>query len=488
MRLSLLFALLLVATPTQAQERGPSAPPVTSSAAAILHAALDALGGDAAFEARQIAFAFEGVSFAGEQAHDPAERVATIARTDRFVVDLDANRATLHTESVFPGGIRFHDFAVFGEAGVAQVDLAGWRAGTDVTRAPAQVAAANLVAISRLLPHLVVQQALAAEDTWGEPGEAEIDGRPHRTVAYRDPVGTEVTLYLDAESHLLTRFESRAGAQPPGMVTFAEYRSVDGLMVATSRVQAVGGTVTQDVRLTHVDLHPHLHDAHFAVPGGYADPPAPGEPQAVAMGDGVYVLDHMPPFRYRSMFVEMEDHVVVLEAPLSAAYAELALDLIRRTVPEKPVRYILVTHHHGDHVGGVPTFAAEGAVLLVGEGADVALRRQFAALEDATIEVVSERRTLGEGPRRIEILPVPNDHARSNLAFYLPAQQLLFQGDLFYTPDRGPVPAAFAMSEALAEAIRDAGFVVATIVGVHGRPVTWAEFEASLAARRDATD
>jgi glyoxylase-like metal-dependent hydrolase (beta-lactamase superfamily II) len=482
--LALLALLLILAAPGQAQGSEPSAEAEHPPATDLLREGLAALGGPAVLDARQIAFAFEGVSFAGEQAHDPAEPVATVRREDRFWLDLDGPRAALESWTTFPGEITFHNYTVIGAEGVAQVDLARWRTGTDVTRAPAQAGVANLAAIGRLLPHLALRQGLDAGATLGP--DAELDGQPYRTARYRDAAGNEVVLFLDAGTHLLSRIEVRSGTQPPGAVEFSGYEEGEGVRLPARRRQYAGDVLTQDVRLVAYEPEEGSHAERFALPPGYEDAPAPQEPQVVPLAEGVYLLDHMRPFRYRSLFVEMDDHVVVLEAPLGAAYAELALGLIRQTVPDKPIRYVLVTHHHGDHVGGLPTFTAEGASLVVGDGVDVALRRQFNALEDVAIEVVTERRTLGNGAQRIEILPVENDHAHGNLAFYLPALRLLFQGDLFYTPDRGPVPPALAVSESLDRAIRAAGIEVETVIGVHGRPVTWAEFEASLAASRAA--
>jgi glyoxylase-like metal-dependent hydrolase (beta-lactamase superfamily II) len=485
MRSLLLLALfLIIAAPAQAQGSEPPVEVASPSAHDLLVAGLAALGDAAALDARQIAFAFEGVSFAGEQAHDPTERVATVQREDRFWLDRDGPRAAFESRTTFPGEITFHNYTLIDSTGVAQVDLARWRTGTDVTRAPAHAGAANLAAIGRMLPHLALRQGLDADATVGPA--ADLDGQPHRTAHYRDAVGNEVTLFLGATTHLLSRVEVRAGAQPPGAIVFSEYEEREGVWLPARRRQFAGDVLAQDVRLVAYEPEGGFHGERFALPAGYEEVPAPQDPQVVHLGEGVYLLDHMRPFRYRSIFVEMEDHVVVLEAPLGAAYAELALGLIRQTVPDKPIRHVLVTHHHGDHVGSVPVFAAEGASLVVGDGVDTALRRQFEALADTEIEVVTERRTLGSDARRIEILPVENDHAHGNLAFYLPGLRLLFQGDLFYTPDRGPVPPALAVSESLDRAIRAAGIEVETVIGVHGRPVTWAEFEASLAAGRAA--
>jgi ABC-type Zn uptake system ZnuABC Zn-binding protein ZnuA len=61
---------------------------------------------------------------------------------------------------------------------------------------------------------------------------------------------------------------------------------------------------------------------------------------------------------------------------------------------------------------------------------------------------------------------------------------MLFQGDLFYVPERGKVPAAFVVIEDLAREIARRRIAVSSIIGVHGRPATYAEFEGALQAYR----
>jgi hypothetical protein len=63
---------------------------------------------------------------------------------------------------------------------------------------------------------------------------------------------------------------------------------------------------------------------------------------------------------------------------------------------------------------------------------------------------------------------------------YLRHARAIFQGDLFYVPERGAVPEAFPVSRDLDRAIRRHRLDVSTIVGVHGRPATWMEFRRSL--------
>lgn len=173
--------------------------------------------------------------------------------------------------------------------------------------------------------------------------------------------------------------------------------------------------------------------------------------------------------------------MVVIESPLNAAYARQQLALIRG-VTDKPIRYVVVTHHHGDHTGGLSVLAATGATLVVPGGAAVAIRRQLdrAGVHDAKIEEVAERRRFGSGERLIDVHRIATSHADTNLLIHIPSQKLLFQGDLFYVPERGAVPPAFAVTSDLDRAVRALGLQIASIAGVHGRVATAADMAESL--------
>ena len=99
-------------------------------------------------------------------------------------------------------------------------------------------------------------------------------------------------------------------------------------------------------------------------------------------------------------------------------------------------------------------------------------------------DTVGARRAFGRGAARVEALPVPNGHADGNVAYFLPGSGVLFQGDLFYIPERGAVPPAFAVTDELARAVDAAGWRVRHVVGVHGRSGTWADVGESRAMRR----
>jgi len=171
-------------------------------------------------------------------------------------------------------------------------------------------------------------------------------------------------------------------------------------------------------------------------------------------------------------------------------------------VPGKPIRYLVETHHHGDHSSGARAYVAEGATVVTTSGNRAYLERVAAAPyrmrpdalarnpRPATIETISNRkRVIGDGDRTIELYEVGPLHTREMVIAYLPKEKILFQSDLFNPISvNGPEPiehdapfhGVYDDNPArLYAKIRELGLDVRTIAGSHGRVATMEELAAA---------
>ena len=154
-------------------------------------------------------------------------------------------------------------------------------------------------------------------------------------------------------------------------------------------------------------------------------------------------------------FVVTDDGVVVVDALGSPTLAEELLAQIRQ-VTTQPVRYVIVTHYHADHIYGLQAFKAAGATILAhGQGreylrSDTAQRRLEASRQDlapwidADTQLVPADRWLEDEETRLHlgsfdllIRHVGPAHTPEDLVVSVPQQGVLFAGDLFF---RGRVP------------------------------------------------
>jgi hypothetical protein len=92
-------------------------------------------------------------------------------------------------------------------------------------------------------------------------------------------------------------------------------------------------------------------------------PPARVETEQLA--DGVWLIGGGS---HNSVAVEFRDHVAVIEAPLNEERSLAVIEEVMSLAPTKPIRFIVNTHHHWDHLGGLRSYVHEGATVITHEG------------------------------------------------------------------------------------------------------------------------
>jgi glyoxylase-like metal-dependent hydrolase (beta-lactamase superfamily II) len=166
------------------------------------------------------------------------------------------------------------------------------------------------------------------------------------------------------------------------------------------------------------------------------------------LGDGLYRLT-TGAGSYDSLAVEFRDLIMILEAGQSEARALAYIAEAKKLIPNKPIRYIMNTHPHADHTGGLPAMVAEGATIITQKNNEQFFERAFntprTLLSDslakaprrARIDAVSEKKVYSDGRRTVEmyhVAPVP--HSNGLMVAYFPKEKILFQGD-FSLPAAG---------------------------------------------------
>jgi glyoxylase-like metal-dependent hydrolase (beta-lactamase superfamily II) len=166
------------------------------------------------------------------------------------------------------------------------------------------------------------------------------------------------------------------------------------------------------------------------------------------LGEGLYRLT-TGPGSYDSLIVEFRDHIMMLEAGQSEARGLAYIAEAKKLIPNKPIRYVMNTHPHSDHTGGLPALVAEGATIVTQKNNEAFLEKALntprTLLNDtlarnpkkARVETVSEKKVYSDGTRTVEmyhVAPVP--HSNGLLIAYIPREKVLFQGD-FSLPAEG---------------------------------------------------
>jgi glyoxylase-like metal-dependent hydrolase (beta-lactamase superfamily II) len=182
--------------------------------------------------------------------------------------------------------------------------------------------------------------------------------------------------------------------------------------------------------------------------GGAPAAPAPLVVTSEKLGNGLYRLT-TGAGSYDSVIVEFKDYIMMLEGPQSIARGEAYIAETKKLIPNKPIRYVMNTHPHSDHTGGLPALVEEGATIITQknnvEFLDKALNTPRTLLTDslaknpkkATFEAVGEKKVYSDGTRTVEMYHIPPaPHSNGLIIAFIPKEKVLFQGD-FSLPGPG---------------------------------------------------
>jgi glyoxylase-like metal-dependent hydrolase (beta-lactamase superfamily II) len=91
-----------------------------------------------------------------------------------------------------------------------------------------------------------------------------------------------------------------------------------------------------------------------------------------SLGHGLYVLSpNIRPLAGNVTVATGSDGVIVIDTQFAPLYPKLRASIA--ALSKQPVKFVIDTHHHGDHTGGNPSFAHDGAILVAQDNAAIHL-------------------------------------------------------------------------------------------------------------------
>ena len=199
---------------------------------------------------------------------------------------------------------------------------------------------------------------------------------------------------------------------------------------------------------------------------------------------------------HNSVIVEFEDYIAVVEAPLYEKRNLAVIDEIVARIPDKPIRFLVNTHQHHDHIGGLRTYMHIGATIITHwknydfytndvlnysprtlDPDMVSLWPPTELAEGYQYETVRENYVLTDGERLMQISYVhPLGHSEGMLVAYLPEEKILIEADLFDSTEFRTGDEASPANRSLRNHVERLGLEVETIVPIHSQPTSWEDF------------
>jgi glyoxylase-like metal-dependent hydrolase (beta-lactamase superfamily II) len=373
---------------------------------------------------------------------------------------------------------------------------------------------------ARIVPHLLLSEALKNKNSFEYKGETKFQNKTFQAVSFKSTDGENLTLL----------FDKKKGGDFAGIEylidyplwgdtfvrwIFSDYEKVENLGLYPMRYQIfLDDKVLKKVRLKNVSTDTAKAEV-FADPKNITIPPPPEVkaseqatnqpmerplPRVSQLAENVHLVINVRG-GFHVLAIEFKDFVTVVDAPAgfhefqqipaidwageknSRSVGDRLLKTIEKTIPNKPVRYVVLTHHHSDHAGGIRPFIEAGAKIIASPETASVIRNSFGrkfSVESPEnpvfpktdkFEIINKEFTISDGEMEAKIINVgKNPHVEGMLLVYLPKQKFLYQADLFEPKGMKnfPNPARVPVMKWFVEWLDKSGLKPETIYAIHG--------------------
>lgn len=348
-----------------------------------------------------------------------------------------------------------------------------------------------------LTPHGFLIGAMKAKSA--SVSEQTIGGKKFEVVSWTGPNEAKITGYIGPDN-MVSKVETTMDHPMYGdehvVHTYDYYEYRDGIQfpahfIETITTPALMGAKSLGLELFVTSVKPNV-TVDLSVPQGVRETPV--APAATVMtqkiGDGIWYLAGQNDC---SLLVEFKDFVTLVEGPLNDARSLALIAEIKKLAPNKPIRYVINTHPHVDHTGGIRTYAAIGSTIIT-QQQNVAfinelIKTPHTLIPDTLqktpggpkghVEGVEDTREISDGTRKLEIYHMKGDlHSSGMLMTYLPKEKILTEGDP-WTPGMVNVKPTDKPYQRCCDAqniydnVKRLNLDVKTIAPIHGRVDTW---------------
>jgi glyoxylase-like metal-dependent hydrolase (beta-lactamase superfamily II) len=280
---------------------------------------------------------------------------------------------------------------------------------------------------------------------------------------------------------------------------YSDYKDFGGVRFPSHIVQRQDGFPSLDLTVSSVTANPAVD---ITVPDNVrsAQPP-PVRVESAKLAEGVHYLTGGS---HHSLAVEMKDHIVLVDTPQTEQRALAVIAKAKEVIPNKPIRYVVTSHHHWDHLGGIRSAIDEGATIVTHQTNKAFLERVAktphtinpdrlaTSKKPLKIQTVGAKGTLTDGTRTIELHLLTNyEHTGDMLVVYLPKEKILAEPDAFTPPATPTTPlvvTAVPYAAALYDNIQRLKLDVQTIAPFHGARTSDVGELAKNAGKSAATD
>jgi glyoxylase-like metal-dependent hydrolase (beta-lactamase superfamily II) len=290
------------------------------------------------------------------------------------------------------------------------------------------------------LPYSFLRAAAAASDATVK--SQTIGGKKYTMLSFSGSNKAAVRGYINSDDlieKLDTKIDNNVLGDIPFETAFSDYKDFGGVKFPTHILQRQGGYPILDLTVTEVKPN-----APADITDSGAPPVAPAQvASSEKLGDGVYLILG----GYASLAVDFKDYIVIVEGGQSDQRSAAVMAEAHRLIPNKSIKYVINTHQHFDHAGGLRAYVAEGAIVVTqrinkpyyekiwANPHTIAPDKLSRNPKKPKFETVDDKKTMTDGNHTIEIYHQHDfGHDDGMLIVYLPGEKVLLEADGFTPP------------------------------------------------------
>jgi glyoxylase-like metal-dependent hydrolase (beta-lactamase superfamily II) len=380
--------------------------------------------------------------------------------------------------------------------------------------------AAHQRELERAAPTLLLKALDAPQNVAALPDQ-KLGNTSLPAVTFTDR-GTQYVILFDRTTHLPAAVRTRDDDNVQGDSTYdmilADWKTVGGVKIAHSLSYRLNGIEVQNLAYKNVSANPTVTAEVLSVGDQFkvASSTAPSDvpyqwvlrrlflgrfldsDKVVAPANGDLKLVDLAPNvaqvvggSANNLIVAMKDGLVIFDAPCCETQSRWVIDAAKAKFPGKPIKQLVLTHHHMDHTGGARAFVAEGATVLVPSSAKAYFDKMLALprtvrpdaqqKQPKPVQVVgvADETTLKDDTVEIRLHNIPNPHVDGMIIGHVVGPNILWVTDI-WSPGRDAARTPGTL--ALAEAVKKYGIKDATFAGGHGSNAKQSVLEAAVAS------
>ena len=337
-----------------------------------------------------------------------------------------------------------------------------------------------------------------------------VDGKAYPAVQYNSDHGTFIVMF-DPATNLPARVRTPDWDATEGDsvfdAEFSDWRDVAGVKMPMRTYYTLNGMAIADMTYREVVANPGISGSlfdippdqlanaakpvdpkivpfHWAIRRGYSafyfdsDTMYGDEGSAPTIADVAAGVSETQGWSHNTVFIDMGPYLIAMEAPNDDGQSVASLKLAHEKYPGKPIRYLVISHHHVDHLGGMRQFIAEGATVVIGKPDGDYIRKALARPQTLNwnappaekykpeVVEVDGKWTVKEGNREVSFYAMENPHADDMLIGYISDIKLGLITDIW---NPGPVLPAYNPNLAsVIHAVEKLGIQPVKFAGGHG--------------------